>query len=370
MGYMVMKYTRIQIGDSINDIPSPSLLIDMDALENNYEVVAREYRTSNCKMRQHAKNIKSPQVLKMQMEAGGTVGGVCTAKVSEAEVMFESGIKDILITSEIVDVSKMERMVKLSLNCDLKVVVDNVHSLKELGTIASNFGATVGVLIEVDTSMNRAGVRSVEEGVQLAKLAETLSGITFKGVMSHQSINGWPDRSTRFEEGKEFIGMCLDVKKGIEDAGIKVEIVSSGETYTYDLASSMPEVTEVEGGTYALMSTTAGYMDEFKYAAKILTRVVDVRDDLIFLDVGIKALAAPNGVRPQIDGYPDIKFERLDDTYSVFKRPNNFVTDIGQQFKLLSGQQDILVNRWDQFVAIRDDVVVAVWPIEGRGCHH
>ena len=239
MGYMVMKYTRIQIGDSINDIPSPTLLIDMDALENNYEVVAREYRASNCKMRQHAKNIKSPQVLKMQMEAGGTVGGVCTAKVSEAEVMFESGINDILITSEIVDVSKMERMVKLSLNCDLKVVVDNVHSLKELGTIASNFGATVGVLIEVDTSMNRAGVRSVEEGVQLAKLAETLSGITFKGVMSHQSINGWPDRSTRFEEGKEFIGMCLDVKKGIEDAGIKVEIVSSGETYTYDLASSI-----------------------------------------------------------------------------------------------------------------------------------
>ena len=332
---MVMKYTRIQIGDSINDIPSPTLLIDMDALENNYEVVAREYRASNCKMRQHAKNIKSPQV-----EAGGTVGGVCTAKVSEAEVMFESGINDILITSEIVDVSKMERMVKLSLNCDLKVVVDNVHSLKELGTIASNFGATVGVLIEVDTSMNRAGVRSVEEGVQLAKLAETLSGITFKGVMSHQSINGWPDRSTRFEEGKEFIGMCLDVKKGIEDAGIKVEIVSSGETYTYDLASSMPEVTEVEGGTYALMSTTAGYMDEFKYAAKILTRDVDVRD------------------------------ERLDDTYSVFKRPNNLVTDIGQQFKLLSGQQDILVNRWDQFVAIRDDVVVAVWPIEARGCHH
>ena len=365
-----MMYQRAQIGESIVDIPTPSLLIDLDALESNYAVVAKEYENSNCKMRQHAKNIKCPQILKMQMDAGGTVGGVCTAKISEAEVMVEGGIKDILITSEIVDARKMERLVKLSKNSDLKVVIDNQNSLNELGAIAANFGAKVGVLIEVDTSMNRAGVRSVEEGVQLAKVAEELDGIVFKGVMSHQSISGWPTPATRFEEGREFIGMCLDVKKGIEDAGIGVEIVSSGETYTYDLAPLMPEVTEVECGTYALMSTTAGYMSKFKYAAKILTKVLDVRDDMVFLDVGLKALAAPNGVKPQVEGYPDISFEKLEDTYSVFKAPVDFVPRIGEQLKLLSGQQDILVNRWDEFVGVRKEVVVAVWQIEARGCHH
>ena len=365
-----MTYQTIQIGDKIGEIPTPCLLIDLDALDNNYKVVAKEYETSNCKMRQHAKNIKSPTVMKMQIDAGGTVGGVCVAKVSEAEVMIEGGIKDILITSEIGDPGKVQRLVNLAANSDLKVVIDNQSSLEELSKLSTKSQTNVGVLIEVDTSMNRAGVRSVEEGVQLAKLAENLDGIVFKGVMSHQSISGWPDEATRFEEGRKYIGMCLDVKKGIEEAGIEVEIVSSGETYTYDLAPLIPEVTEVEGGTYALMSTTAGYMDKFQYAAKILTTIIAIRDDFVFLDVGMKSLAAPNGVKPQVESHPEIEFERLDSTYSVFRKPPNFVIQEGEQLMLLSAQQDILVNRWDQFVAVRDGTVVAVWDIEARGCHH
>ena len=43
---------------------------------------------------------------------------------------------------------------------------------------------------------------------------------------------------------------------------------------------------------------------------------------------------------------------------------------VGEQFLLYSGQQDILVNRWDQFIAIRQGVVEAVWDIPARGCHH
>ena len=96
-----MENYRPQIGTPIDELDTPCLLIDMDALEHNYRTVAETYRNTEVKMRQHAKNIKSPMIAHMQIRTGGTVGGVCTAKVSEAEVMVDGGIDDILVTSQV-----------------------------------------------------------------------------------------------------------------------------------------------------------------------------------------------------------------------------------------------------------------------------
>ena len=106
--------------------------------------------------------------------------------------------------------------------------------------MAHAHGVTLGVVIEVDTSMHRAGVRRVSQGVDLAKLATTLPGIAFKGVMSHQTIPGRPSKETRLIEGRRFIQMCLDVKDAIEAAGMPVQVVSTGESWTYDVARDIP----------------------------------------------------------------------------------------------------------------------------------
>ena len=43
---------------------------------------------------------------------------------------------------------------------------------------------------------------------------------------------------------------------------------------------------------------------------------------------------------------------------------------VGDKFVLLPDYQDMLVNRWDQYVAVRKGVVEEVWDIPGRGCYH
>ena len=217
----------------MEELDTPCLLVDLEALEHNLEVVADAFRDTACKMRQHIKNIKSPELAHMQIAAGGTVGGVCTAKVSEAEVMVGGGIDDILITSQVVARDKIARICDLSKRADMKVVIDDPRNLREISEVATDHEATVGVLIEVDTSMGRGGVRRIEQGVELAKLAVQLPGVAFRGVMSHQSLTGMPDRETRLIEGRRYVQMCLDVKDAIEAAGIPVEIVSSGESWTY-----------------------------------------------------------------------------------------------------------------------------------------
>ena len=359
------------IGTPITELETPALLVELDALESNFAYVAALYSGAVCKMREHAKNIKTPAILHKQIEAGGTVGGVCAAKVAEAEVMVEGGIKDILITSQVVTPDKIARVCSLSKLADTKVAIDDERNLRLISSISDRADADVGVVIEVNTSMDRAGIRRTEQGINLARLATELPGVTFRGVMSHQSISGEPDRDTRFAEGRHWMQMCVDVSDAIEDAGIPVEIVSTGETFTIDVAPEMPEVTEVQGGTYALMNTTSDYMEEFQFAAKILTTIVSRPSDHIAIgDVGYRALAAPNGVLPSVEGHADIEVDSLAPDHIILKSQDQMPLHTGDQFLLLSAQQDILVNRWDRFIAVRDGHVEAVWPILARGCHH
>ena len=250
-----MDAYRPLTGTTIDELDTPCLLVDLDSLEHNLRVIADAYRDTDCKMRMHIKNIKAPIVALMQIRAGGTVGGVCTAKVAEAEVMVDGGIEDILIPNQVVARDKIARLCGLAKRAKMTVAIDDPRNLRDLSEAAQGYGVTIGVVIEVNTTMNRAGIRRVEQGVELARLARDLPGIAFRGVMSHQTLPGKPDRETRMIEGRKYIQMCLDVKNAIEADGIPVEMVSSGESWTYDVAAQMPGVTEVEGGTYALMGT-------------------------------------------------------------------------------------------------------------------
>ena len=358
------------VGTKIEDVPTPALVIDLEALDHNFSMVSKMYDGKVCKMRQHAKNVKSPVVLQRQIDAGGTLGGVCVAKIAEAEVMIQGGIKDVLVTSEVVGPSKLRRLAALAKDANVKVCIDNLQNVRDMSAAAMEMSSEIGVLIEVDTSMGRAGVRSPAEGVTLAKEATSLPGIKFLGVMSHQTVNGWADRETRFTEGRRYIEICLDVKRAIESEGIPVEMVSSGETFSYDVASEIEGVTEVEGGTYALMSASSRYMDDFAVAGKIIARVIDVKEGYAFIDAGLRCLGGPMGITPVVEGHEDVEFVKMEESSSVLKSEGRIPFAVGEMLYLLSNQQDIMVNRWDEFLALRNDVVEAVWDIPARGCHH
>lgn len=365
-----MELYRPPVGTPLNELDTPCLIVDLDAVEHNFQLIANTYRDTVCKMRTHVKNLKTPILAHMQMRAGGTVGGVCAAKVSEAEVMAEGGINDILIANQVVGHDKIARLCALAKNTDLKVAIDNAQNLHKLSAMATSYDVILGVVVEVDTSMQRAGVRDTTSGVALAQLASTLPGIAFRGVMSHQTLPGHPDKQTRQVEGRRYMQICIDVKDAIEAVGVPVDIVSTGETWTYDVAADLPGVTEIEGGTYALMSTSYSYMDEFHIAAKVLGTVISTpRPGVAIGDVGVRAMASPSGVLPTVEAMPNVTVETLHEAHIVLG-DSNLALNIGDQFLLHSGQQDIMVSRWDQMIAVRQGKVEAVWDLPGRGCHH
>ena len=98
----------------------------------------------------------------------------------------------------------------------------------------------------------------------LAQLIDSLPGLTFKGIMSHQMMTEpSSDREDRVTEIHRLVQPVLDLKDAIVAVGLPVEIISTGETWSYDVACDVPGVTEIQGGTYLVMETGYEYMPDF-----------------------------------------------------------------------------------------------------------
>ena len=357
-------------GTPIEDLETPCLILDMDALDHNMDVMADYYEGRDSKLRPHSKNHKTPALAHRQIRRGGTIGGVCSAKVSEAEVMIHGGIPSVFVTSEVAAPLKIDRLCTLAQQAEILVSCDNAENARDLSQAAAARGVDLGVVIELETGLRRCGVQEMEQGVALAKAIDALPGLNFKGIMSHQTIPVMHQREDRVTEGYRVIKNVIDFKNAIESAGIPVEIVSTGETWTYDVAGDIPGVTEVQGGTYLLMEKNYSYMSEFKFAAKVLGTVVSAnRPGMAVGDVGVKAIASPKGM-PIVDGMEGVTVEALHAEHTILKFKDRIPLKPGDKFALIPGQQDIMVNRWDQFIAVRHGKVEAVWDIAARGCHH
>src|SRR5579863_3063011 len=160
---------------SLSAVDTPSLLLDRDALNENIKTMAAYFAKRHCRLRPHFKSHKCTQIARLQMEAGA-VGMTC-AKLGEAEVLADAGIKDILIANEIVGPLKIGRLVALCARANPMVAVDSAENVKMLSAHAAQRGKVIRVLVEVDVGMGRCGVAPGQPALELASLVSTLRGL-------------------------------------------------------------------------------------------------------------------------------------------------------------------------------------------------
>ena len=83
-----------------DEIPTPALLLDLDAFESNIDTMAAHLRARHKGFRPHGKTHKCPEVARALMRAGAA--GICAARLSEAEVFADHGIGGLLVTTAVV----------------------------------------------------------------------------------------------------------------------------------------------------------------------------------------------------------------------------------------------------------------------------
>jgi len=357
------------------EIDTPALLIDLPAMERNLKKMSDFFKGKEAKLRPHVKLHKATPILAhMQLQAGKAIGVTC-AKLSEAEVMAKAGIKDILIANQVVGPRKIGRLVNLATYSDVMVAVDNYENVAELSNAACAKGVQLRVLVEVNVGHNRCGVDPFEKVLQMAREVHGAPGLRFMGLMGYDGhCTRSCDASDREDCSKKANQLLVENREYIEKAGLKVEIISAGGTYTYKYASEIRGITEIQAGTYLLMDTTfrdAGVAD-FELTLSILATFISIpkrkgAGRLGIIDLGRKAVDTYYGL-PEIKRPKGLKVIGLSQEHGKVELEDQ-ANDLklGDKLELWVPDANGTINLYDKFYAIRDDVVEAVWDIPGRG---
>lgn len=366
-----MSDTEFFVGKHKTELDTPALLIDLDILESNIQNMADYFSSISTDLRPHLKTHKTPIIAQKQIDAGAI--GITCAKLGEAEEVVHSGIRDVLIANQIIGTQKIARLINVAKHSEIMVAVDNSDNVQNISDAAEAAGVVVRILIEVNIGMNRCGVEPGQATLELAQQICKRPNIEFEGLMGYEGhIVARTSRADREKAVKQDMQHLVDSKKLLEKNGIPVKIMSGGGTGTFDITSRIPEMTEIQAGSYVFMDSTyngvEGIGEKFDYALSLLTTVVSrPQQDRIIVDSGMKVLTTEFG-NPQPIGFPHLELVGLSEEHGkiqVSNGDNNLKP--GDKLEILPTHCCTTVNLHDKSYGIRDDIVECCWDISARG---
>ena len=358
-------------------VPTPALMLDAELFESNLASMATHLAAHGKGLRPHGKTHKCPMIAKRQAEHGAL--GICVAKLSEALVMANAGVTGILITSPIQGEDKLQLLADLAARADVSCVVDDPPMLAALQAYLATAGASMRVLVDVDVAMGRTGTRDLDRILALADAVAGHSNTTFGGIQHYAGqvmhVQGHAERRERSLALWSQVG---EIVQRLRDAGHAPELVSGGGTGTYDIDVAVPELTELQAGSYAFMDqeyleiggVSSERFDPFHVALTVRTRAISqpLGARAITVDCGFKAMASDT-IPPAVLDLAGAKFRFGGDEHGiVILAEGSQQPLLGHSVALTASHCDPTVNLHDYYWVVRDGVVQELWPITGRGC--
>ncbi len=347
------------------ELDTPQALIDLDVVDRNVAAMRSLGRERGVDVRVHFKSLKCGGLAKYLVKAGFDT--FLCAKLCEAEVLLNAGIKDILVANQIVGPMKTRRLAALAGRAAISVCVDDPGNVDELASAAREAGTTIGVLVEVDVGQRRCGVDPGEPAVALARHvlrhAPALNFLGLQGYAGH--IQMVPDLADRTAKCRAGLQLLSDTRRVLEAAGIPVTVVTGAGTGTADAAAGNLGLTEIQPGSFVLMdSAYHAACPAFGCSLSILTTVVSRREGRYVLDGGSKAISKDFGT-PTIKGHIGDHVTGVNEEHTLVA--SGEAVRLGDRREVFPAHCCATMNLHRSCVAVRGGKVEAVWPIEASG---
>lgn len=381
----VTSFEGLEVGYDIPALPgmaeaeiqTPCLVLDLDALERNIAKMGAIAARMGVRHRVHGKMHKSVDVALLQERLGGACG-VCCQKVSEAEVFARGGIKDVLVSNQVRDPMKIDRLARIpKLGARVICCVDDLANVADLSDAALRHGTQIEVLVEIDCGAGRCGVKTTPEVVAIAKAVDTAPGLRFAGLQAYQGamqhMDLYADRKAKIDIA---VAQVADAVAGLKAVGLACDIVGGGGTGSYYFEGTSGVYNELQCGSYAFMDADYGRIldkdgqridqGEWENALFLLTSVMShAKPDKAIVDAGLKAQSVDSGL-PVVFGRTDVKYVKCSDEHGVIDDPER-VLKVNDKLRLVPGHCDPTCNIHDWYVGLRGGVVEVVWPVSARG---
>ena len=363
-----------EVGMSLEEVDTPALLIDMDAFEANLSTMAKAANEAGVRLRPHAKTHKCAVIALRQMALGAV--GVCCQKVSEAEALVRAGVRDVLVTNEIVGDRKIGHLAALAREAVIGVCVDDAGNVASLDAAAVRAGVTLDVLVEIDVGAHRCGVEPGPAAVELAKRVASASALRFAGFQAYQGsaqhIRDYAERRAAIEAAAAAAASSVALA---EQHGLACATVTGAGTGSYVFEAGSGVYNELQAGSYIFMDgdyaknfgEDGAPTHTFRHALFVYTTVMSAaQSGRAVVDAGLKASSVDSGL-PSVLGDPEVRYVSASDEHGKLEIGGGARVSIGDKLRLIPGHCDPTVNLYDWYVCVRGDRVEALWPIVARG---
>ena len=358
--------------DSIREIDTPALILDLDAFERNLAKMQQSLSGSQVRLRPHAKSHKCPEIAARQIAMGAV--GICCQKVSEAACFVDHGIQDILITNQVVGSTKLHHLMALARRARIGVLVDHLEQVMALSAAATTYGTKLDVYVEVDVGAGRCGVAPGEATALLAQAIHMAPCLNFAGLQCyHGTAQHLRTPEMRIAAIRHAADVAQQSRSAIEAIGINVPVITGAGTGSFTHERDSGVFTEIQAGSYIFMDrdyadNQRGHGDPvFDHALFVLTAVMSINQHgKVVVDAGLKASSVDSGM-PGVWQRPGCHYIKASDEHGVITLPPGKTLPLGEQLWLIPGHCDPTVNLYDEMICVRQGLVEAVWQIAARG---
>jgi len=357
-----------------DEIPTPALLLVLDRFDAYVSKMAAHLRGRDKAFRPHAKTHKCPAIARRMIDAGAV--GVCTARLSEAEVFAAHGVRGLLVTTAVIGGPKIARAIELVRQApDTTFVVETEQNLREIAQAARHAGLEVNLAI--DLYFGRTGVSPGAPATDLARAITRQPNVRFGGI---QAYDGAAAHTTPFDARKArssgSMKQAVETRRMIEREGIECSLVTGGSTGTFLIDSEIDGVTEIQPGSFAFMDAEyagiggpdgAEYR-EFSQALTVVATVISRRPGVAVVDAGYKAFATDRPFTPTPIGLPGVTYGWAGDEHGRLDlTKSDCDLRVGDRVEFVPPHCDPTVNLYDVIHALRGDNIESIWPIAARG---
>ena len=356
-----------------HDLPTPALVLDLDAFESNLARMSRHARAAGVALRPHAKTHKCVEVARRQLAAGAL--GVCVATLREAEAMAAGGIGGLLITSEMVGPDKIRRLIRLTTRQpDTMAVVDHPHHAEQLNAAAAAAKIRLNVLIDIDPGSRRTGVPPGVPAKELARHVARLPHLTLRGIHCYSGASahvvGFEARRIHSEKA---MTPAIATFAELRRAGLPLEILSGGSTGTYNIDPDFKAMTELQVGSYVFMDVdyrriggkSGPIYDDFGAALSVIATVISKPErNRATVDAGFKAFATDRKFGPELREPAGVGFNWGGDEHGILDLQHaSRDVQLGDRLEFIVPHCDPNVNLYDRLYCLRGEKLEAVWPV-------
>lgn len=361
---------------SVDDLPTPALLVDLDALDFNISKMVAHCKSTGRALRPHGKTHKCPDIAKRLIASGAV--GACAAKLSEAEEFARWGVKGILLTGAVIGQHKIERAIRLARrNPDTIFCVDHAANVRDLDAAAKAAGLRLNLAIDLYVG-NRTGIATGAPALELARFISKTGSERLAGL---QAYAGHAAHKLGFEARRELsqgiMRTAVETRRQIEADGIPCPWLSGGSTGTYNIDTGVDGVTEIQPGSFLFMDldyARIGGKDgevyqDFQFSLSVLTTVVSKPSATeAVVDGGLKAFSTDKPFRPEARGIEGISFSWGGDEHGKLDlTKSSRAVEVGDRIEFLVPHCDPTVNLYDRIYGYRGKQVELAWVIAARG---